>query len=94
MKRNIVGSVIVITLSFWVPFSCCVHFCIDKRQRALQKMFIQQNIDKRLAAERMSDEAFYMSDADRRRLNQAELNEDEQSDEELKRINASKSIDY
>ncbi len=94
MKRNIVGSVIVITLSFWVPFSCCVHFCIDKRQRALQKMFIQQNIDKHLAADRMSNEAFYTRDADRQYLNQADLNEDEQSDEELKQINASKSADY
>ena len=83
MKRNIVGSVIVITLSFWVPFSCCVHFCIDKRQRALQKMYIQQNIDKRLAAERMSNDAGWG------RFNQAGLSDDDQSDEELKRINAS-----
>ena len=27
MKRNIVGSIIIISLGFWVPISCCIHFC-------------------------------------------------------------------
>jgi hypothetical protein len=46
-------------------------------------MYIQQNIDKRLAAERMSNDAGWG------RFNQAGLSDDDQSDEELKRINAS-----
>jgi len=41
MKRNIVGSIIIISLSLWVPFSCCIHFCIDKRNSAMQKQRIQ-----------------------------------------------------
>lgn len=41
MRRNIVGSVILISLIFWVPISCCVHFCIDKRDKAEQTQVIR-----------------------------------------------------
>lgn len=37
MKRNIVGTIIILSLIVWVPVSCCIHFCIDKRLRAEQK---------------------------------------------------------
>ncbi len=48
MRRNIVGSIIVISLGFWVPISCCIHFCIDKRNRSLQKKVILESIQSRL----------------------------------------------
>ncbi len=47
MKRNIVGSIIVFSLLLWVPFSCCIHFCIDKRNRANHKKFITERINSR-----------------------------------------------
>ena len=28
MKRNIVGTIIIISLLVWIPSSCCIHFCI------------------------------------------------------------------
>ena len=43
MKRNIVGSIITVSLAFWVPISCCIHFCIDKRNIAYQKQKIRSN---------------------------------------------------
>ena len=37
MKRNIVGTIIVFSLIVWVPMSCCIHFCYDKRNKAEMK---------------------------------------------------------
>lgn len=53
MKRNIVGTIILISLSFWIPFSCCIHFCIDKRNRAMQKQKLQ-SIQKEIIKNRNS----------------------------------------
>jgi disintegrin and metalloproteinase domain-containing protein 17 len=49
MKRNIVGSIIVISLTFWVPMSCCIHFCIDKRNRSEQKKRILHAFQSRMS---------------------------------------------
>ncbi len=52
MKRNIVGSIIIISLLFWVPMSCCMHFCIVrlnnfsglKYNRYYKKLFYHNRI--------------------------------------------------
>ena len=53
MKRNIVGTVIIISLIFWIPISCCIHFCHVRPNlnfnHSLAIIFILQ--DKRLRAE-------------------------------------------
>lgn len=46
MKRNIVGSVILLSLAIWVPFSCCIHFCIDKRYRTIQRQKVTKDFQR------------------------------------------------
>ena len=55
MKRNIVGTIIVISLIFWIPISCCIHFCIVRVKIYYFKFgFEELNLnfkDKRVRAE-------------------------------------------
>jgi disintegrin and metalloproteinase domain-containing protein 17 len=62
MRRNIVASIILISLSFWVPISCCIHFCIDKRNKTAQKnanRTLLQNMKQRLFIPDNQNEGYF-----------------------------------
>ncbi|CAF0705583.1 unnamed protein product [Brachionus calyciflorus] len=45
-RRNIVAAVIVISLAIWIPLSCCIHFCHDKRIKSEYQQMIRREYQK------------------------------------------------
>jgi hypothetical protein len=37
IRRNLVFFVVFASLIIWIPVGCMVHFCIDKKERAIRR---------------------------------------------------------
>ena len=40
LKDNVVGTVVVISLIFWVPISCLISYVDKKRARKVKKLYL------------------------------------------------------
>ncbi len=66
MKRNIVSTIILISLLVWIPLGCCIHFCLDKpyRTRLIQKKRKFMNSKYALVVDNNDDEDDYLNKND------------------------------